>query len=69
VEDVHRWDLLPQHGTGWPFEFEGRLNLPAERLEMDSHSAVKEAPPLSVRLRVADYLSRPAFFEHKSAYL
>ena len=59
VEDVHRWDLLPQHGTGWPFEFEGRLNLPAERLEMDSHSAAKEAPPLSVRLRVADYLSRP----------
>ena len=59
VEDVHRWDLLPQHGTGWPFEFEGRLNLPAERLEMDSHSAAKEAPPLSVRLRVADYLSHP----------
>src|SRR5215471_16594156 len=33
VEDVHRWDLLPQRGTSWPFEFEGRLNLPAERLE------------------------------------
>lgn len=59
IEDVHRWDLLPQHGTGWPFEFEGRLNLPAERLELDSHSAAIEAPPLSVRFRVADYLSRP----------
>jgi hypothetical protein len=59
VEDVHRWDLLPQRGTGWPFEFEGRLNLPAERLEVDSHSAAKEAPPLAVRFRVADYLSRP----------
>jgi hypothetical protein len=59
IEDVHRWDLLPQHGTGWPFEFEGRLNLPAEQLEIDSHSAAKEAPPLAVHFRVADYLSHP----------
>ncbi len=59
IEDVHRWDLLPQHGTGWPFEFEGRLNLPDEQLEIDSHSAVKEAPPLAVHFRVADYLSHP----------
>jgi hypothetical protein len=59
IEDVHRWDLLPQRGTAWPFEFEGRLNLPAERLEIDTHSAAKEAPPLAMRFRVADYLSRP----------
>ena len=59
VEDVHRWDLLPPQGSGWPFEFEGRLDLPAERLELDAHSAAKEAPPLSVHFRVADYLSRP----------
>jgi hypothetical protein len=59
VEDVHRWDLLPHGGTAWPFEFEGRLNLPAEKLEIDTHSAAKEAPPLAVRFRAADYLSRP----------
>ncbi len=59
IEDVHRWDLLPQHGTGWPFEFEGRLNLPAEQLEIDSHSTAMEAPPLAVHFRVADYLSHP----------
>jgi hypothetical protein len=59
IEDVHRWDLLPHGGTGWPFEFEGRLSLPAERLEIDTHSAAKEAPPLAVRFRAADYLSRP----------
>ncbi|MBZ5590803.1 MAG: AsmA family protein [Acidobacteriia bacterium] len=59
IEDVHRWDLLPHGGTGWPFEFEGRLNLPAEKLEIDTHSAAKEAPPLAVRFRAADYLSRP----------
>jgi hypothetical protein len=59
IEDLHRWDLLPQRGTGWPFEFEGHLNIPAERLELASHSAAKGAPPLDVRFRVADYLSRP----------
>jgi hypothetical protein len=59
VEDVHRWDILPEHGTGWPFEFEGRLDLLAERLEIDSHSAAKAAPPLAIRFRAADYLSRP----------
>jgi hypothetical protein len=59
VEDVHRWDLLPERGTAWPFEFEGRLDLPAERLEVDAHSAAKGAPPLAVRFRVADYLSHP----------
>src|SRR5579872_1261088 len=59
VEEIHRWDLLPQRGTAWPFEFEGRLNLPAERLEIASHSAVKEAPPLALKFRVADYLSHP----------
>ncbi len=59
VEDVHRWDLLPQRGTGWPFEFEGHLSALSQRLEIVSHSAVKEAPPLSVRFRAADYLSRP----------
>ena len=59
VEDVHRWDLLPEHGTGWPFEFEGRLDVPAERLEIASHSAARQAPPLDIRFRAADYLSHP----------
>ncbi|HKW99070.1 MAG TPA: hypothetical protein VJN43_15120 [Bryobacteraceae bacterium] len=58
IQDVHRWDLLPQGGTSWPFEFEGRLNVPAERLEIASHSAAEHAPPLAVRFRVADYLSK-----------
>ena len=27
VEDVHRWDLLPPAGQGWPLDIRGRLNL------------------------------------------
>lgn len=26
IDDIHRWDLLPARGEGWPVPFEGRLN-------------------------------------------
>jgi hypothetical protein len=35
---------LPQRGTGWPFELEGRLHLPAERLDINTHSPAPDAP-------------------------
>ena len=59
VEDVHRWDLLPPHGQGWPLNVRGRLNLIAQTLELESSSPEGEALPLSVRFRVANYLSQP----------
>lgn len=59
VEDVHRWDLLPPHGQGWPLNLRGRLNLWGQTLELESSSTEREALPLSVRFRAADYLSQP----------
>jgi hypothetical protein len=59
IEDVHRWDLLPPYGQGWPLDIRGRLDLPGQQLELQANSASNAAPPLSVRFRVADYLSRP----------
>jgi hypothetical protein len=59
VEDVHRWDLMPPHGQGWPFSLAGRLNLPAQTLELQSSSAGGEALPLSVQFRCSNYLSQP----------
>jgi len=59
VEDVHRWDLMPPHGQGWPFHLAGRLNLPAQTVELESSSAGGEALPLAVRFRAANYLSQP----------
>jgi len=38
VQEVHRWDLMPPKGDDWPFDFSGRLNVPGQKLEMESHS-------------------------------
>ena len=59
VEDVHRWDLLPPKGQGWPLGLQGRLNLAAQTLELESSTSEREALPLAVRVRVSDYLSQP----------
>jgi hypothetical protein len=59
IEDVHRWDLLPPSGQGWPLDVRGTLDLVGQRLELETNSAGKELLPLSVRLRAADYLSQP----------
>lgn len=60
IEDVHRWDLLPPQGQGWPLDVRGRLNLPAQQLELSSSPPGGAAlPPVWVRFRVGDYLSKP----------
>jgi hypothetical protein len=56
VDDVHRWDLLPTKGQGWPMDIRGRLNLVAQQIELQSTSSVV---PLTTRFRASDYLSRP----------
>jgi hypothetical protein len=56
VEDVHRWDLLPSKGQGWPMDIRGRLDLVAQQLELQSTSS---AVPVTTRFRAANYLSRP----------
>jgi len=61
VQDVHRWDLMPPHEQGWPFHVAGRLNLPAQTLEVETSSAGGAALPLSVRFRCSNYLSQPGW--------
>ena len=59
IEDVHRWDLLPSQGNDWPLDIGGRLDLVAQRLELQSNSASDVPLPLSLRLRASNYLSQP----------
>ena len=56
IEDVHRWDLLPPGGAGWPLDIRGRFNLVAQQLELQSTSSVV---PVTVYFRASDYLTRP----------
>jgi hypothetical protein len=59
IEDVHRWDLLPPQGQGWPLDIRGRLDLIAQQLELQSNSPRNVPLPLWLRFRVNNYLSQP----------
>ena len=59
VEGVHRWDRMPPYGQSWPLRLAGRLNVPAQIVEMESSTAGGETLPLAVRFRCSDYLSQP----------
>ena len=59
VEDVHRWDLLPPQGQGWPLDIRGRLDLVSQQIELESNSPWNQPLPLWVRFRANDYLSQP----------
>jgi len=59
IEDVHRWDLMPPYGQGWPLDVRGRLNLPGQDLEIESGSVNGAALPLEVRLHASNYLAQP----------
>lgn len=59
IQDVHRWDLLPQGGSGWPLQVSGRLDLAGEKLELESVPPGDAPMPLWVAFRATNYLSRP----------
>lgn len=57
VDDVHRWDLVPQ-GGGWKLPFQGTLDLHRETLELASPPALQQVAQLSLSLRAWNFLSR-----------
>ena len=59
LADMHRWDRMPPYGSSWPLRLAGRLNLPAQTVEMESSTTGGETLPLAVRFRCSDYLSQP----------
>jgi hypothetical protein len=58
VNDVHRWDLLPQSGGGLSIPYKGMLDLRGDRLELESVSRV-ENPQIAGAFRAWDFLSSP----------
>jgi AsmA protein len=61
LEDVHRWDLLPSTGEQWRFRYGGVLNLPDRRLDLSTTSSTGQTTPVSLRMRVVDFLTRPSW--------
>ena len=60
INDIHRWDLMPAKGEGWTLAYRGLLDLRSHQLDVQTVAAEGgAAPPVSVKLRLADYLSWP----------
>jgi acetolactate synthase regulatory subunit len=58
VNDVHRWDLLPQSGAGLRIAYQGMLDLRGDRLELHSISDAPN-PQVAAAFRAWDFLSAP----------
>src|SRR5580698_634965 len=59
IADVHRWDLMPVAGQGWPFDVHGSLNLVRQNFDLESNSARNAPLPLSIHFHASDYLTQP----------
>lgn len=59
VSGLHRWDLMPAQGDGWPLAFKGQLDVPGQNLELDTAAAPGQTAPVTLRFSVANYLLSP----------
>ncbi len=59
VSGLHRWDLMPAQGDGWPFAFQGKLDLPGQNLELETSAAPGQTTPVTLRFSAANYLLAP----------
>jgi hypothetical protein len=59
ITDVHRWDLMPVQGRGWPFDVHGKLDLVHQTIDLESNSVHNTPLPLAIRFQASDYLTQP----------
>jgi hypothetical protein len=59
LADVHRWDLLPAQGEGWPLRLRGVINLARQTLDLETEPAPGKTDPVSLRLAVDGFLRAP----------
>ena len=57
LEELHRYDQTPMRGAAWPLPFRGVLDLNSQNLSLESLTDSKQAMPISVRFKVAQYLA------------
>jgi hypothetical protein len=57
LNDIHRWDQLPPYAAGGRLNFRGKLDLLAQKLDVETVPAAGSA--LAVRFRASNYLARP----------
>lgn len=57
IEDIHRWDLMPNKGEGWTLKYSGDLDLREQRLNIDTSSPDNQNAPVTVKFAAADFLA------------
>lgn len=57
--DVHRWDLIQAHGVRWNANYRGRIDMSSQKLEITADGRNNPKTPVSGRLLVSSFLSRP----------
>jgi hypothetical protein len=60
IEDIHRWDLIPQARTGGVrVNYRGAIDWRAQKIEITAGRPDNPNIPVALRMRVFDYLTKP----------
>ncbi len=59
IEDIHRWDLMPNKSAGFTLNYTGFLNVPAQQIDIETHSADPQGSPVNGKFVASGYLSAP----------
>jgi hypothetical protein len=59
IEDIHRWDLMPNKSAGWTLNYTGFLNVPAQQIDIETRAADPQGSPVNGKFVASDYLSSP----------
>lgn len=59
VADIHRWDLLPGRGEGFPIDYSGSIDLRAQSVRIETVQPKSGAAPVAIRFLARGIMSRP----------
>ncbi len=59
LADIHRWDLMPAQGEGWPLRLRGTINLAGQTLDLQTEPAGAKTEPLTLHLAMDGFLRTP----------
>ncbi len=60
IADVHRWDLLPSSGEAWQIRYQGRVDLLAHSLMLQTlPGRTGEVTPVALEMQMNDFLTNP----------
>ena len=59
IEDIHRWDLMPNKGEGWTLDYTGFVNVPGQQVEIETRPGDAQGTPVNGKFQASNYLTAP----------